>query len=209
MLGERTARVACRPGGFVSTLNPIAVTQNEGKPDRRSRAAGALRARRALKAEHTRLRTPAQVLVDGLTRFASSAVFLAIHFVWFTIWILWNTGAFGTRPFDPFPFGLLTLVVSLEAIFLSIFILMSQSREAEIAELREEVTLQVDLRIEEEVTKTLQLVAGLYPRLGFEMGNDDELREMLRPLDEKRIEEEMRQQILLARTESNGKADAG
>lgn len=185
--------------------NPDRSARGDERPDRRKRVEGALRARRALKAEHMGSRSRTQVLADALTRFASSATFLAIHGLWFLTWILWNTGALGFKPFDPFPFGLLTLVVSLEAIFLSIFILMSQSRESKIAELREEVTLQVDLRIEEEVTKTLQLVAGLYTRLGHELGDDPELRAMLKPLDAARIEQDMKEQIELAQGFKNGK----
>ena len=121
------------------------------------------------------------------------------HVVWFAAWILANTGALGIHPFDPFPFGLLTLVVSLEAIFLSIFVLMAQSREATVAELREEVSLQVVLRMEEEVTKTLQLVAGLYTRLGHQLSNDPELRGMLGPLDADKIERDLIEQIKQAR----------
>ena len=113
--------------------------------------------------------------------------------------MLVNTGVVGIRPFDPFPFGLLTLIVSLEAIFLSIFVLMAQSRESTIAELREEVSLQVVLRMEEEVTKTLQLVAGLYTRLGHQVGDDPELREMLGPLDADEIERDLVDQIKAAR----------
>ena len=102
---------------------------------------------------------------------------------------------FGYAPFDPFPFGLLTMVVSLEAIFLTIFVLMAQKRESAIAELREELMLQVNLRMEEEVTKTLQLVAGLYTRLGHVMAEDEELGDMLRPLDVTTIERELTQEI--------------
>ena len=87
------------------------------------------------------------------------------------------------------------MIVSLEAIFLSIFVLMTQGRESAIAELREELTLQVNLRIEEEVTKTLHLVAGLYTRLGHTIGDDPELREMLRPLDPESIERDVTEQI--------------
>jgi uncharacterized membrane protein len=72
---------------------------------------------------------------------------------------------------------------------------MSQSRESKIGELREELTLQVNLRIEEEVTKTLHLVAGLYTRLGHTLGNDPDLREMLQPLDPKKMELEVTEQI--------------
>ena len=121
------------------------------------------------------------------------------HAVWFIGWMLVNTGLVGIRPFDPFPFGLLTLVVSLEAIFLTIFVLMAQSHESAVAELREEVSLQVVLRMEEEVTKTLQLVAGLYTRLGHRVGDDPELREMLGPLDPDEIERDLMDQIKAAR----------
>jgi len=136
------------------------------------------------------------------------------HVVWFAGWILANTGALGIRPFDPFPFGLLTLIVSLEAIFLSIFVLMAQSRESTVAELREEVSLQVVLRMEEEVTKTLQLVAGLYTRLGHQVSEDPELREMLGPLDADEIERDLVDQIKAARepkkrNQLGGKRDEG
>jgi len=132
----------------------------------------------------------------GLIRFAGTATFATIHLVWFVVWLTVNGGLVpGIRPFDPYPFSFLTLVVSLEAIFLSIFVLMTQGRESAIAELREELTLQVNLRIEEEVTKTLQLVAGFYTRLGQKIGEDPELRAMLEPLDPGRIERELMDQI--------------
>jgi uncharacterized membrane protein len=72
---------------------------------------------------------------------------------------------------------------------------MAQRRESSIAELREEITLQVLMRAEEEVTKTLQLVAGLYPRLGHTLAKDPELEEMLRPLDADAIERQLTWQI--------------
>ena len=97
--------------------------------------------------------------------------------------------------FDPYPFGMLTTIVSLEAIFLAIFVLMTQSRESRIGELREELTLQVNLRIEEEVTKTLHLVAGLYSRLNLQLADDAELRSMLEPLDPRAIESDLADQI--------------
>jgi uncharacterized membrane protein len=116
--------------------------------------------------------------------------------VWFAAWVLWNTGLIpGVAPVDPFPFGLLTMIVSLEAIFLALFILMAQRREASIAELREEITLQVLMRAEEEVTKTLQLVAGLYPRLGHKLAEDPELADMMKPLDADSIERQLTTQI--------------
>ena len=168
--------------------------------ERRSRVIGTKRAFRAIKAEHSAELRPLERVANTLTRWASSTPFLVLHVIWFGLWIGYNSlyvgqMIFGFTPFDPFPFGLLTMVVSLEAIFLSIFVLLSQSRESSIAELREELNLQVNLRIEEEVTKTLQLVAGLYTRLGHEIAEDPELREMLQPLDAKAIERQLIEQM--------------
>ena len=179
---------------------------DEGGSDRRehhpSRRVGTTRARRSLAAEHAAQRSAIERLADRLTRIAASTPFFAVHALWFTAWMVVNTGQLGILPFDPFPFGLLTMIVSLEAIFLSIFVLMAQRRESAVEELREEVSLQVLLRMEEEVTKTLQLVAGLYSRLGHQVGVDAELREMLGPLDADQIEKELIQQIQQARKQN-------
>jgi uncharacterized membrane protein len=165
-------------------------------PDRRQRAFGTSRAVRALKARHAAERSPLENAADRLTRVASSGYFLAAHALWFTAWVLWNTGLIPRlEPIDPFPFGLLTMIVSLEAIFLAIFVLMAQRREASIAELREEITLHVLLRAEEEVTKNLQLIAGLYPRLGHRLAEDPELADMMKPLDADAIERQLTSQI--------------
>ena len=149
----------------------------------------------AVKAQHAADRGPVEHFAERLNDIASSTPFLVLHVVWFLLWISWNTGLLGQRPFDPYPFGLLTMVVSLEAIFLSIFVLLAQKREAAIAELREEIALQVGLWTEQEVTKTLQLVTGLYRRLGHPIADDAELKEMLRPLDVKGIESRLVKQI--------------
>ena len=166
--------------------------------ERRLRRAGMSRALRAMKAQKAADRTATERLADWLTDVAGSTAFLIFHVVWFATWLVWNVGLLGLRPFDPFPFGFLTLVVSLEAIFLSIFVLLGQRRESAIAELREEVTLAVMLRAEEEITKTLQLVAGLYARLGQRVGEDEELQVMLQPLDPDLIEAELLEQIRAA-----------
>jgi uncharacterized membrane protein len=150
---------------------------------------------RAIKAQHSGEQTRMQVAANWLTTLASSTGFFVFHVIVFAAWLLWNSPLFGLPKFDPFPFGLLTMIVSLEAIFLSIFVLMSQGRESRIGELREELTLQVNLRIEEEVTKTLHLVAGLYTRLGHTLGNDPDLKEMLKPLDPTQMEREVTEQI--------------
>lgn len=168
----------------------------EHQADRRSRrSAMHTSAFRAIKARQTTSVTMMQAFSNWLTELAATTGFFIFHAIAFTAWIVWNLGIAGLPQFDPFPFGLLTMIVSLEAIFLSLFVLMTQGRESRIAELREELTLQVNLRIEEEVTKTLQLVAGFYTRLGQKIGEDPELRQMLQPLDPERIERELMDQI--------------
>jgi len=162
--------------------------------DRRQRRLGTARAVRAVKARFAAELTPIERVANRLTIFAGSTPFLVFHVFWFAVWIGWNVGWRG-HAFDPFPFGLLTMVVSLEAIFLSVFVLMTQNRESTIAEVREEVTLAVTLRVEEEVTKVLQLVAGLYPRLGQQVADDPELAAMLRPLDADAIERDLTEQL--------------
>jgi uncharacterized membrane protein len=170
---------------------------NEGDrgAERRRRRTVANLAFGAIKAQHAKHRSGLERLVDRLNQYASSTPFLVAHAVWFGVWIAWNTGLLGFRAFDPYPFGLLTMVVSLEAIFLSIFVLMAQQRESAIAELREELGLQVSLRVEQEVTKTLQLVAGLYTRMGHRVSDDPELHHMLQPLDVRGIERDLLEQI--------------
>jgi uncharacterized membrane protein len=171
-------------------------SSRETTQERRQRAVGTHRAVRALKARHAARRSRLESAADRLTRVASSGFFLLFHVLWFAAWVLWNSGLIpGVTPFDPFPFGLLTMVVSLEAIVLAIFVLMAQRRESSIAELREEIMLQLVIRSEEEVTKTLQLVAGLYPRLGHRLAEDPELAEMMKPLDAEAIERQLVSQI--------------
>ena len=159
------------------------------------RSTGINTAFRAIKAQHASNRSRMEVLADRMIGFASATPFLAVHAVIFVAWILWNVPGIPLPHFDPYPYGMLTTIVSLEAIFLSIFVLMTQSRESRIGELREELTLQVNLRMEEEITKTLHLVAGLYARLGLKMADDPELRAMLEPLDPKKIENDLAEQI--------------
>lgn len=176
-----------------------AANRTAGGTERRMRrSAGINTAFRAIKAQHASNRSPMEVMADRMIGFASSTPFLVIHAFAFIAWIFWNLPFSGLPQFDPYPYGMLTMTVSLEAIFLSIFVLMTQSRESKIGELREELTLQVNLRMEEEITKTLHLVAGLYSRLGLQLADDPELKAMLEPLDPKRMESDLAEQISAA-----------
>ena len=181
--------------GAVMADSQERMDESDRSAERRRRRTVANLAFGAIKAQHAKHRSALERFVDRLNIIASSTPFLVAHALWFGGWISWNTGLLGFRPFDPYPFGLLTMIVSLEAIFLSIFVLMAQQRESAIAELREELGLQVSLRVEQEVTKTLQLVAGLYTRMGHRVSDDPELHHMLQPLDVRGIERDLLEQI--------------
>jgi len=95
--------------------------------------------------------TVVQRLADWLAWFSGSMPFLALSVVWFVVWIVVNTYDVGIRQFDPYPFGLLTMIVSLEAIFLSIFVLISQNRQAEKDRIRANIDYEVNVKAEMEV----------------------------------------------------------
>jgi uncharacterized membrane protein len=88
-------------------------------------------------------------LADAVTTFAGSMPFVYVHVVWFALWILANQGLFGSvLVFDPFPYGLLTMVVSLEAIFLSTFVMISQNRDAKRQNVRADLDFETNVRSE-------------------------------------------------------------
>jgi uncharacterized membrane protein len=109
----------------------------------------------------TEARTMQGRVADAITTFSGSMAFVWIHAVWFGFWVLLNIGLLHIphiSEFDPFPFGLLTMVVSLEAIFLSTFVLISQNRLAAASEKRAELDLQINLLAEQKATKTLEIL---------------------------------------------------
>jgi uncharacterized membrane protein len=118
---------------------------------------------------HEAERSWSQRLADLVARLAGSMACVLFHTVWFGAWLLLNSGlAPGLRPFDPFPFVLLTGVVSLEAIFLTLFLLISQNRMAELADRRAELDVQINLLAEHELTTNLILLDRIAERLGVE-----------------------------------------
>ncbi len=95
--------------------------------------------------------TSFQKIADWIAWFGGSMAFLIINTMWFLGWIIINTFDVGIRQFDPFPFGLLTMIVSLEAIFLSIFVLISQNRQSEKDRVRSEIDYEVNVKAELEI----------------------------------------------------------
>jgi len=137
-------------------------------------------------------RTFAERLADAITYIFGDLKFAVLNFVWFFGWIIWNMDWVpGLKPFDPFPFGLLTMIVSLEAIFLSIFVLISQNRSAKIDKLRSEIDLQINLTAEQEITKVLSMLKILLEKNGVDFSHDEDLPRMLKQIDTWEIERKL------------------
>jgi len=115
---------------------------------------------------------------DAITSFSGSMAFVYLHVAWFSIWVLLNTGRFGVHPFDPFPYGLLTMVVSLEAIFLSTFVLITQNRLGDEVEHRADLDLHIGLLAEHELTLVLQMLDAIQEKLGVENHAASELADL-------------------------------
>jgi uncharacterized membrane protein len=131
-----------------------------------------------LRTKAARERSLQSRIADAITSFSGRMIFAYVHIVWFGIWILLNTGRFGVRPFDPFPYGLLTMVVSLEAIFLSTFVLISQNRLGEETERRADLDLHIGLLTEHELTRVLQMLDAIQDRLGIVDHENSELADL-------------------------------
>lgn len=116
-----------------------------------------------LNIEHEKTKNWGDKIADAITDFVGSMRFIFIHSVWFGFWVLINVGIFGFLKFqfDPFPFGLLTLIVSLEAIFLSTFVMISQNRQAKREEIRAELDYETDTKAEKEIAYIKNILEGL------------------------------------------------
>lgn len=152
---------------------------------------------RSIKAKTDAKRTAMEKLADWMTSSFGTIAFLILNIVLFIAWILINTGQIrGVLPFDPFPFNLLTATVSLEAIILAIFVLISQNRTAKVDDLREEIHLQVNLISEREITKIMKMLTILLEKHGVDLSEDPELKKMLKPVSEEEIEKRLEKEIL-------------
>jgi uncharacterized membrane protein len=108
-----------------------------------------------------------QRIADAIAEFSGSILFLIINAIWFGAWILWNQPWWSRYNFDPYPFGLLTMIVSLEAIFLSIFVLISQNRQAVKDRLAAEIDHQVNTKAEIEIGLVLHRLDDLEESLRY------------------------------------------
>lgn len=131
-----------------------------------------------LRRQAKRERSVQDRIADWVTEFSGQTVFVYVHIVWFGIWILVNEGGTRFHPFDPFPYGLLTMIVSLEAIFLSTFVLISQNRLSEEAERRADLDLHIGLLTEHELTRVLKMLDAIQHHLGIAHEDDHELADL-------------------------------
>lgn len=132
-----------------------------------------------VKQEHEALgeRSRSERLADTVASFAGSFAFIALHLVFVTLWLFSNSGKTAMAdPFDPYPFSLLGVIVALEAVMLSSFVLMRQNRMMR-RDHRDHLNLQVDLLAEKEITKGLQMVRGICEHMGLQnLSADSEAR---------------------------------
>uniref|UniRef100_Q01XV8 DUF1003 domain-containing protein n=1 Tax=Solibacter usitatus (strain Ellin6076) TaxID=234267 RepID=Q01XV8_SOLUE len=131
-----------------------------------------------MEADYTRQRSCSDRIADSIGDFSGSMPFVVLHIVFYGTWILVNLGIVRVAPrFDPFPFMLLSMVVGVEAIFLSTFVLMKQKRMSQRADERAHLDLQINLLAEREMTLVLQMLQGISTKLGVPTV-DEEVKEL-------------------------------
>lgn len=137
-------------------------------------------------------RTLVDRMADGINETFGSVSFFVWNFLFFAVWVVVNLNLIPwVTPFDPYPFGFLTMIVSLEAIFLSIFVLISQNRQARIADLREEIDFQINLIAEKEITKLIQMQAIQMKHQGIKIEGDEELEQMMQNINTAHIQNQL------------------
>jgi uncharacterized membrane protein len=137
-------------------------------------------------------RSRAEWFGDLVATQAGRMWFIVIHAIWFAIWVSLNEGLVpALKGFDPFPFSLLTMIVSLEAIFLSLFILMSQNRASRREDQRAHLDLQINLLSERENTLMLKMLQALCAERNLDIARHPDLQLLTQPTDPKRVAEDL------------------
>lgn len=143
-----------------------------------------------------RQKTREERIADAITRFTGSMTFVYLHAALFGGWIVVNVGAIpGVRPFDPFPFVMLAMIASVEAIFLSTFVLISQNRMAALADRRADLDVQINLLAEHEITRLIQLCDEMARRLGVHAGATPHFEELKKDVRPEAVLEELDQAV--------------
>jgi uncharacterized membrane protein len=130
---------------------------------------------------------------DFMTEVFGTVGFLVINILFFIAWILINLNFFPSIPaFDPYPFNFLTMFVSLEAIILSVIVLVSQNKASKIADLRQELDFQIDVHAEREITRIIKMLEGIHNHLGMKPEHDSELKAMEEEINIEKLEKEIK-----------------
>lgn len=170
------------------TVEPMTPFQEEIKKSRK--------VIKSFKAKADKNRSITEQFADWMTGTFGTVHFLFINLLFFAVWVAINNGAITTIPiFDPFPHGYLTTIVSLEAIILAIFVLISQNRQSKVDELREEVDYQIGIISEREITKILYLLKKIAEKEKIDISKDEVLAEMLQPTNTDSIEKALEKQM--------------
>lgn len=135
-------------------------------------------------------RTSSDRVAESIANFCGSMTFVWVHVAWFGGWILINLMP-GIRHIDPFPFTFLTLVVSLEAIFLSTFILISQNHDTRISERRSHLDLQLNMLSEQENTTMIAILRAIAEKVGAEISQDERIEALSEPTQPERLVEQI------------------
>ncbi|RYG26772.1 DUF1003 domain-containing protein [bacterium] len=144
----------------------------------------------AVKREAEERRTTQDRTVDAVTAFAGSIWCVYFHATLLVFWLLVNTGKLGIRPWDPYPFVMLAMAASVEAIFLSTFVLIGQNRQSIAADRRADLDVQINLLTEHEVTRLVNMVDAISRKLGIDPDLPD-LEEIKRDVAPEKVVEEI------------------
>lgn len=131
-------------------------------------------------------------VADAITRFAGSMKFVYLHLVLYGSWIVVNLGWVGLPKFDP-TFVVLAMAASVEAIFISTFVMVSQNRMAKVADQRADLDLQISLLAEHEITRVLTLVTEIAAHLSLQAAHDPELHELAKDVAPERVLDRMQE----------------
>ena len=132
-----------------------------------------------LSAQRLRARSMQEHLADVITHVSGRMSFVYFHAIWFAAWIVLNTGHAGVKIFDPYPYGFLTMIVSLEAIFLSAFVLISQNRLSAEADRRADLDMHIGLLNEAKMTHALTMLHSIQKKLDISVDDDPALLDFL------------------------------
>jgi uncharacterized membrane protein len=138
---------------------------------------------------HMEGRTFGERFAKWIANFSGSTWFAIVNLIWFVGWIGYNV-LFPDQAFDPYPFTFLTLVVSLEAIFLSIFILIAQNQETRLTEHRDHLDLQINLLAEQENTKMLEILEAIANKIGVS-ADDEAIQALKEPAEPEKLAEQI------------------